>query len=99
MRIYDENTMIGIKDIRDSIKNKGFIEGFRYHIRDTSGPNAYGYEFEIVYQKHEYNSDFDYWFWLDIKTIAKSKTTYFPNSKNKIGNLGAYGETFDIDEL
>lgn len=106
MRTFDEKTMIGIKDLRAGLRKK-FCDQERFFLRDTSGPNSFGDSFELVLQEkkvedyHDENGIFvvSDWVWNDIRVIAKSTATAFPNARNKMGDLGAYGTTFDIGEI
>jgi hypothetical protein len=106
MRNFVSEKMIGIKDAREILKKK-FMSDFRYWMRDISGGNAYGYDYEIVFQQRieknfcdeNENVVVSYLVWDDIRTVARSKDTYFPNCKNKIGGIGAYGPSFDLADM
>ncbi len=101
MRTLD-GSMITATDVRrNHLKHNR--TNHRYFLRDTSTGNCQGDSFDLVEQVkqlvdyHDENGKFviSDWVWNDVKIIASSKLTSMPNSKNKIGGIGAYGQTFD----
>lgn len=106
MRTLDNNTMVRFHAVKHLISLERAARE-RFFLRDTSGPNAQGYSYDLVRQKktlinyhdeqgHHVLSD---WEWVDEKTIASSHDTFMPEVRNKIGSLGAYGPTFDRADI
>lgn len=109
MKNFDPKTMIKISAAREMIKSMPNIIDNRYVVRDTSGPNAFGYSFDIALQEHKkyicMNDDGTETpdkIWETISVIAESVDVYYPNATNNIGKKGAYGSAFlksDIESI
>lgn len=104
MRTFDAKTMIRVNDVRELAKHVPYQNKpgcRRYWVEDVSGGTAD--KFELVVQEYQPckldNGEVIDWFWKNIKTIAITHDTSIPDVKNKIGDMGAYGPTFDRADI
>lgn len=75
--------------------HKGFND--RFVVKDVSSNNSFGYKFGVFLAK--WNDEYGYWDWDQSSPVATSFTQYEPDTKNKMGTLGAYREVFNTDEI
>ena len=69
----------------------------RLAVKDTSGTNAFGYEFSICRQT--WNSEYGYWEYDTNAPLAITTTRYEKNAKNKGGKFGAILEVFNVADV
>jgi len=104
MRVFDENTMIRINDVRELAKKIRYENkpgGRRYWVRDSTCGKADAFNLELQeYQPFTLDTgEVIDWGWNCVEIIASSHNTSLPNDRNTIGGIGAYGTTFDRADI
>jgi len=102
MRTYDTDRMVTVAEMKKILRARKYTNR-RFRLVDTSGHNSYGYSFNLVeqektlhkFQAFEDGSILTDYLWDTIRIIASTVDTSYPNARNMIGGIGAYGPSFD----
>jgi hypothetical protein len=105
MRTLD-NTMVRINDVKLILRHRTYTTN-RFRLIDTTPGRASGQKFDLVEQEKrraEYRNDrgeivVNEWEWQNVRKIASTHDTSIPTVKNKGGNIGAYGPTFNRRDI
>lgn len=105
--VYNPAIHLRIAEVRALCQAFFVTIGQRYTVVDVTRGSASGCDYEV--QVIEHTSEMEYCedgtemgirdYWKYIRTVAKSADLSFPNARNKIGGIGAYGPAFMIDSL
>ena len=105
MRTLD-GTMVSINDVKNILRSLTYTDR-KFSLVDTSGPHSFGYRFELVEKRKrlaDFTDDngnvlFSEHIWEPVRIVARTHDTSMPAVRNKGGNIGAYGPTFDRSDL
>lgn len=106
MKTFNSSEMIEVCEIKKALRNRVYTNR-RFRLVDVSGANFFGYKFDLVEQVktlHEFHDEngnlmVREYFFDDVRKIASSIDTSFPNHKNMIGGIGAYGPAFNRADI
>lgn len=91
---------ISVIDLKEICRKKSG-KGKRFFLKDVSGSNWVGYDFELVYQELErkFYGDFSDMVWIDKRKIADSKQILITDGVNRVGGIGATSMCFSKNDV